>query len=162
MNKINPKAEKGSENRGTGWFRYRQSKSSNFIYKKENPVGRCEDIKNDIFDLVLQGQTKFQNNWNDVQYAVNNLLKTTLSAPTYPELGVGETALTIFQKIILDTKKWLTDRKCWKRIWKWRSQLFTESALRVLSPSWEGISNMKPYSVTKILLECWISSRDSW
>ena len=111
MNKINPKAEKGSENRGTGWFRYRQSKSSNFIYKKENPVGRCEDIKNDIFDLVLQGQTKFQNNWNDVQYAVNNLLKTTLSAPTYPELGVGETALTIVQNIILDNKI----KKNWQR-----------------------------------------------
>ena len=58
MNKMNPKTEKGSENRVTGRFRYRQSKSSNFIYKKENPVGRCEDIKNDIFDLVPQGQTK--------------------------------------------------------------------------------------------------------
>ena len=55
---MNPKTEKGSENRGTGRFIYRQAKSSNFIYKKVKPVGRCKDIKNGIFDLVPQGQTK--------------------------------------------------------------------------------------------------------
>ena len=58
MSKTKPKTEKGSEERVTGRLCRHQSKSSNFISKKQNPVGRCKDIKNDIFDHVLQGHIK--------------------------------------------------------------------------------------------------------
>ena len=55
MSELKPKIEKGSEDGGEGRFRHRQAKSRNFIRKKENHVGRCEDIKNGIVDLVPQG-----------------------------------------------------------------------------------------------------------
>ena len=62
MSKTNPKTNKGSEDRGTGQFCRRQAKSSKFICKKVKSVGRCKDIKNDVFDLVPQGQTKLFTN----------------------------------------------------------------------------------------------------
>ena len=54
MSKINPKIEKLSEDRGTGQFCRRQSKSSKVVGKKENTAGRCKYIKNDLFDMVRQ------------------------------------------------------------------------------------------------------------
>ena len=97
MCKTKPKIEKGLEDRGTGRFYRHQSKSSNFMRKKEKSVGRCEDIRNDVFDLVLQGQTELfsnslkdfyckyeinlQKNGSGMQYTVRNLSKPTLAAP---------------------------------------------------------------------------------
>ena len=120
MSEMNPKTEKGSEYGGTGQFRRRQTNSRNFTRKKENPVGRCKNIKNDVFDLVLQGQTeiltnplkyfyyisgiKFKTNGSDVQYAIKNISNPTLSAPTHPAFKVGKTALTMVQTGILDAK----------------------------------------------------------
>ena len=134
MIETNPKIRKGSQNRRTGRFRRRQSKQIKFISKKENTVRRCEYINNDVFDLVWQVQTdlfvnllkafyyicgiKVQRNGSDVQYAVKNLSKLTLSVPIDPVLEAGETALTMVQKGIMDAKikKLLTERKFWKRI----------------------------------------------
>ena len=62
MIKIKLKIEKGSEERITGRFCHNQDKLRKFILKKEKSVGRCEDIKNDIFDLVPQGQTELYTN----------------------------------------------------------------------------------------------------
>ena len=120
MRKTKPTIEKGSEDRGTGQFRHRQSKSRNFIRKKENPAGRSKDINNDFFDLVPQGQTelfanlleafyyicgiKFQKNVIDVEYSVKNLMKPALSAPIEPAFKAGKTALTMVQKGIMEAK----------------------------------------------------------
>ena len=117
---MKPNIEKVSEEGGTGQFCRRQDKSGNFICKKENPVGICEDIKNDVFDLVPQGQTelfsnhlkdfnytcgiKFQKNGSGVQYAVKNRSKLTISAPTEPSSEAVKTARTMSQKGILDSK----------------------------------------------------------
>ena len=46
---------------------------------------------------------KFQNNGRKMQYAVKNILKPTLSAPTDPTFEAGKTAITMVQKEILDT-----------------------------------------------------------
>ena len=51
MSETKPKIDKGSEDGVTGKFCRRQSKSSNFICKKENLVGRWKDIKNELFEL---------------------------------------------------------------------------------------------------------------
>ena len=58
MSKMKPRIKKYSENEVTGQFRRCQSKSSNFISKKEKPVRRFEDINNDVFDLIPQGHTE--------------------------------------------------------------------------------------------------------
>ena len=52
-----------------------------------------------------------------MQYAVKNISKPMLSAPTDPVFEVGKTALTMVQKGIVDTKmkNILTEKKCWKR-----------------------------------------------
>ena len=89
MSKMKTNIEIGSKEGGTGRFWNYQANSSNLIHKKEKPVGRCEKIKNNIFDLVTQGQTKlytkllkvfyyiygikFQKNGSDMQYCVINL-----------------------------------------------------------------------------------------
>ena len=62
MSETKPTIEKVSDELGIGQFRYHQSNSRNFIHKKEKPVGRCEDINNDIFDLVTQVQTEIFSN----------------------------------------------------------------------------------------------------
>ena len=62
MSKTKPKIEKGSEDGGSGRFRRRQAKLITCICKKENPVVGYKDIKNKVFDLVLQGQTKLFSN----------------------------------------------------------------------------------------------------
>ena len=83
------KIEKGSEDRVTCPFRRRQSNSSNFIRNKEKPIKICEDIKNEVFELVSQGQNvsftnslkgfyyicgiKVQNNGSNVQHSVKHL-----------------------------------------------------------------------------------------
>ena len=100
MRKMKPKIKKGSEEGVTGRFRRRQSNPINFIRRKEKPPWKCEDTKNNVFDLVPQGQAKlftnslkdlyyicgikFQKNGSDLQYTVNNILMPTLSEPTYP------------------------------------------------------------------------------
>ena len=120
MSKTKPKTEKGSEERVTGRLCRHQSKSSNFISKKQNPVGRCKDIKNDIFDLFLKGHIELfskslksfyyifginlQNNVSGMQYSVKNISKPTMSAPTEPAFSLGETPLTVVQKGIMDAK----------------------------------------------------------
>ena len=55
MREMKLNIEKGSEDGGKRQLHRHQAKSRNFIHKKEKTVGRCEDIKNDIFDLVPQG-----------------------------------------------------------------------------------------------------------
>ena len=55
MSETKPKIEKGAYYGGTGRFHRCQAKLSNVIRKKEKPVRRCKYIKNDVFDLVLQG-----------------------------------------------------------------------------------------------------------
>ena len=98
MSKTKPKIEKGSEYRGTGSFRRCQAKLTKFILKKKDPVRRCKDINNYVFDLVLLGHTelfsnslkyfyyicgiKFQKKVSDIQYDVNNISKQTLYTPT--------------------------------------------------------------------------------
>ena len=62
MSETKPEIEKVSEYGVTGRFCHREYKSSNFIHKKEKPVRRCKDIKNDVFDLVPQGQTNIFDN----------------------------------------------------------------------------------------------------
>ena len=78
--------------------------------------------------MVTQGQTnlftkslkyfyyicgiKFQNNGSNVQYAVNNFSRPTLSTPTEPDFEMGKTTLNMAQKGILDTKiKKFVDRE---------------------------------------------------
>ena len=56
MSRMNPKIKKVSEYGEPGRFCPRKVKSRKFISKKKQ-VGRCKDIKNDVFDLVPQGQT---------------------------------------------------------------------------------------------------------
>ena len=89
MSETKPKTEKTSEDGGRGQFCRRQDKSSNFICKKENPVGRYKYIKNDVFDVVSQEHTelfsnsikafyyicgiKFQKNGSGMEYVVNNI-----------------------------------------------------------------------------------------
>ena len=120
MSKTEPKIEKGSEDEGTGKFRRRQDNSRIFIRKKKNPVGICEDIKNEVFDLLHQKQTdlftnslkgfyyicgiNFQRNRRYVKYAINNPSNITLYAKTEPSFEAGKTALSIVQKVILDAK----------------------------------------------------------
>ena len=89
MIKTKPNTKKELQDRGKGQFFRRQYKSSKFIHKNEKPFRRCEDINNELFDLVIQGYTelyakflkafyyiggiKFQKNGSNVQYSVNNL-----------------------------------------------------------------------------------------
>ena len=128
MSETKPETKKGLADRGIGQFHLRQSKSCNFIHNKENIVRSCKDINDNVFGLVLKGQTellanslkafyyicgiKFQNNGSDGQYLVNNILKPTLSAPTEPPFETGKTALNMVQKGILDAKiKKFVDRE---------------------------------------------------
>ena len=120
MSETKPRIKKVSEDGGTEWFRRHQAKSRKFISRKENPVGKSENIKNTAFDLVPQGDTnlfthslktfyyicgvKFQKNGSNVQYAIKNILDTMLSAPTDTAFEAGKTALTMVQKKILDAK----------------------------------------------------------
>ena len=53
MREMKPNIKKISEDGGTERSFCLQAKSIKFIHKKEEPVVRCEDIKNYIFDLVL-------------------------------------------------------------------------------------------------------------
>ena len=134
MSETKPKTEKGSEEGGTGRFCRHQDRSSNFIRKKEKTSRRCEDIKNDVFDLVLQGQNKlfadalkafyfiygikYQKKGSNVQYTINNIYKPTLSAPSEASFEASKSLLTMVQKGILNdkTKKSLIERKCCKII----------------------------------------------
>ena len=92
----------------------------NLYTQEENPVGICEDIKNEVFDLLHQKQTdlftnslkgfyyicgiNFQRNRRYVKYAINNPSNITLYAKTEPSFEAGKTALSIVQKVILDAK----------------------------------------------------------
>ena len=120
MSKRKPRIRKGSEDGGTGRFHHCQSHSSNFIRNKQKPIRILEGIKNEVFDLFPQGQTqlfansknfyyiyeiKFQKNGRYVQYAVNNLSKPRLSAPTELAVEAGKNALTMSKKGILDSNK---------------------------------------------------------
>ena len=129
MSETKPDIEKGSEERGTGRFHRHQSMSRNFVHKKENPAGRCEYIRNDTFDLVLQGQNKlftnflkalyytcgikFLKNRSDVHYTVTNISNLALSVPTAPAFDACKTMINMVQKGILDAKikKTSTERK---------------------------------------------------
>ena len=100
--KMMPNIKKGSYYGGTGRFHHCQAKSGNFIQNKKKSVRRCENIKNDVFDLVTQGHTKlctifmkacyyiceiiFQRSSSDVQYTVKNMSRTTLSVLIQLEL----------------------------------------------------------------------------
>ena len=67
MREMKPNINKVSEDGGTGKFIHLQAKTGNFIRKKEKPVGRCEDMNNDVFEMVLQGKTKlFFNSLKDL------------------------------------------------------------------------------------------------
>ena len=93
---------------------------ANLSARRRRIFGRCEDIKNEVFDLVSQVHTdlfanslkafynicgiKFQKNESKVQYDVKYLSQTTLSSPTETAFTVGKTALTMVQNGILDTK----------------------------------------------------------
>ena len=129
MSEAKPDIEKGPDKRGTGRFHRHQARSRNFVHKKENPAGRCEYIRNDTFDLVLQGQNKlftnflkalyyicgikFLNNRSDVHYTVTNLSNPAMSVPTEPAFEACKTMITMVQKGILDAKikKSSTERK---------------------------------------------------
>ena len=63
MSKTKPKIKKFSEVGGTGRFCLHQIMLGLFIHKKKNPVGRCEDIKNAVFDMVPQGKTELFTNF---------------------------------------------------------------------------------------------------
>ena len=108
MSESKPKFENGSEGGETRRIRFHQAISSNFICKKEKPVRRCEDIKNDVFNLVPHGQTNFFANFLKAFYyicginfqknasgSVKNLSKPTVSAPTERSFERGKTAITM-------------------------------------------------------------------
>ena len=113
---------------GKGELFHRQAKSRTFICKKEKPVVRCKDIKNDVFDLVPQGRTelfanylkafyyicgiKFQNYGSNVQYFVKKLSKLKLYLTTDPEFEAVKPAPSMVQKGIFGTKiKKFNERK---------------------------------------------------